>query len=431
LNSWLATVLFLLAAPMVAGLAFYLSSAPVILPLGALAVGVLGVVFFGGIRLAGMVARESRLALILLFAPGLFITMVAAAVIVLAQAALLLLATYWVWKALNLMLLVIPFLLSIAAAGGAIVAVVRCVLLFPRASRSETVGVALDRQSAPELWKHVENLAGHMDTRAPSNIVFGLEPSFWVMQSPVACGAVRLRGRTLFCSLPLMALLSVQEFDALVCHELAHFKGLDTLFSRFVRPVFVGAGVSLASIRGTTGGWRAATLLPAFILLEHFLESFQAAEARVSRRRETTADAESARFAGVDAASGALVKTHVFESFWNEVEVQLENAVKTGTSFSDFTRRFVDFATVRHSDQLVKAALDRTKTHPLDSHPPLSARLTSLRVDVEKIRLENLETDRSASAMVLVAGFGRIEAELCKIHYRRAAERLGVFLKPD
>ena len=58
----------------------------------------------------------------------------------------------------------------------------------------------------------------------------------------------KLKGRTMFLSLSLCRILSLDEMKAVLGHELAHYKGLDTRFSRRFYPIYRGATQGLVSV---------------------------------------------------------------------------------------------------------------------------------------------------------------------------------------
>ena len=121
----------------------------------------------------------------------------------------------------------------------------------------------------------------------PDHIVVGLDPTFFVTEARVRCVSGVLKGRTLFVSLPLSRLLTLEEFGAVVAHELAHFTGKDTAFSKKFFPVYRGASESVAALvtQSGNGDTGAITVIPAVAVLSFFLHSFSVAENTVSRER--------------------------------------------------------------------------------------------------------------------------------------------------
>ena len=95
-------------------------------------------------------------------------------------------------------------------------------------------------------------------------MVVGLDPNFFVTEARVRCLNGTLSGRTLYCSLPLARILSRAEFDAVIGHELGHFRGQDTQFSQRFYPIYRGTADSLRALGNIgVGGAGLLPLLPA------------------------------------------------------------------------------------------------------------------------------------------------------------------------
>jgi hypothetical protein len=59
----------------------------------------------------------------------------------------------------------------------------------------------------------------------PETVVIGVDPTFFVTEAEVVTLSGRLWGRTLYCSMPLARILTVDELTAIIGHELGHFRG--------------------------------------------------------------------------------------------------------------------------------------------------------------------------------------------------------------
>jgi Zn-dependent protease with chaperone function len=90
------------------------------------------------------------------------------------------------------------------------------------------VGLSIQEQQAPLLWERVRDVALDLNALPPEHIVVGLDPNFFVTESEVRCLDGTCNGRTLYCSLPLSRILTINEFIGIIGHELGHFKGEDT-----------------------------------------------------------------------------------------------------------------------------------------------------------------------------------------------------------
>ena len=130
--------------------------------------------------------------------------------------------------------------LVIAVGLGAAVCVIlllRAVIVMLRKSPTIVAGRTVSEQRGPYLWKHIRDLASKIDALPPQNIIVGLDNSFFVIEAAVKCFNGLIKGRTLYLSLPLCRILSEVELRAIVGHELGHFKGDDTRYSRRFAPI--------------------------------------------------------------------------------------------------------------------------------------------------------------------------------------------------
>ncbi len=199
---------------------------------GAIFAACFGILMVAIIKLAGTVARKRRTLLLLLFAPGLHLTMLATSALALLYAALGIAALYYGESAL---IGRIHIGIMLAFGIGAIVAVgslIRAQFITVRRASTTIIGKKLERQQHIRLWSFIETLADRMGAERPQSIVAGLEPNFYVTEADVICVDGKLRGRTMYISLPLCRILNADEFTAVLGHELGHYKGLDTKFSK-------------------------------------------------------------------------------------------------------------------------------------------------------------------------------------------------------
>jgi Zn-dependent protease with chaperone function len=226
-------------------------------------------------------------------------------------------------------------------------------------------------EEAPELWQAVRDAAARLHTAPPDRILVGMQLNFYVTELAVRHGSGRVEGRTLFLSHPLLTQLSSEEVLAIIGHELGHFIGEDTRLTREFYPLRLKAHATMLTL--ARSGWVGWTSVHALSL---FTWCFGATEQAMSRARELLADRVAADLTSPDVAGRALVKFHVISEAY-----QLGMA---GEGFTDNPFTTPLGGIIR--DQLVPNAafwkrLFETKTpHPLDSHPPLRARLDALGV---------------------------------------------------
>jgi Zn-dependent protease with chaperone function len=356
------------------------------------------------IFVAGVAARRSRQVLLRIFKPGLYITACVLIVLVVVHAAIAIAVVYYGESGLfNVVHPAILFGIGVGALSGAL-AIAKHTFGVVQSATAEVVGHAIGRTDAPELWARVEDTARRLGSLAPENIVLGLDPSFFVTETDVKCLDVSLKGRTLYCSAPLLRILTVDEFLSVVGHELAHFKGLDTKFSQHFFPIYRGTVNSLVALQQAGGGsaTRLLALLPAFALFQYFLECFAVAERRFSRERELAADSAGAGLTSTTAMGSALVKVHAFSGLWPEVQLSAIALLRRKQSLVNVSRTYANLAASRATPPILVDLAEQRMSHPTDSHPPLPERLAALGESVESVSASALLVDVELPAIALV-----------------------------
>jgi Zn-dependent protease with chaperone function len=380
---------------------------------GSLIAIVLGPALALFITLASWLGGRSRVLLLALFMPGLYLTLGGLAVLMALQGGVILGTLY-------LLLLTgagIPPLVIIPVGlftFFGVLALLNAMLNSIQRARIGVFGLPLQEQEAPGLWQHVRELAERMRAGAPRQIVAGIDPGFWVTEAEVHSLAGKHTGRTLYLSLPMTRLLAKDELSAILAHELAHFRGFDTRFSQLFYPVYRGAGQSLAWIDHQTDEsmWSWLTLLPAQVVLEYFYWCFAAAEGRVSRSRELAADRASAEATSPRNAAAALVKAHAFDGFWGPVRGRMRGAFTRGERLANVSTLYVEVVRAGAVPSILEGLADQRLTHPTDSHPPLHARLTALGISLEEVGGAALAVTPVTPAVAWIDGAEAIEQRL-------------------
>ena len=239
-------------------------------------------------------------------------------------------------------------------------------------SRFEQQGELIGDDVAPGLWQHVREVAARLGTAPPDQIIAGIDASFFVTEHDVILDGSVQKGRTLFVSLPLLKVLSVEEADAVLAHEMAHFSGDDTLWSRRISPFVQRMGLYLQALYG------AGLTRPVFHFMFFFWKIYNYSLGKMSRSREFRADSIGAAESSPGALARALVKISAYCEYRGKteqaiiekrgLEKDLHLADRLDTGFPGYLSGFAG-----NKD----AALAETP-HPFDTHPPLSSRMEAL-----------------------------------------------------
>jgi Zn-dependent protease with chaperone function len=383
--------------------------------LGAVIAAVLGIFLLVAIKMAGQLSKRSRNLLVLFFAPGLHLTMLILSVLMVLHATLGMAAIYYGESALiGRVHYGVMLGLGIGALWG-VIAVIRAQFSTVKKATTVVLGKKLLREKQPKLWQFVEELSKKMGAQPPEAIVTGLEPNFYVTEANVVCLDGKFKGRTMFISLPLCRILSLSEMKAVLGHELAHYKGLDTRFSQRFYPIYRGATQGLANIASgfsEKGGAGQVVLLPAFATLSYFLDSFSQSEKAISRERELTADKEAANIDGPRNLATALVKLHALSDVWPSIRQEMQRALAEGKQFTNVSLIFADVARGMAEDDVIRGVSEEGPVHPTDTHPPLSQRLKNLGLTLGDVDHAASDLVPANPAVTVIANLEELEQEL-------------------
>jgi Zn-dependent protease with chaperone function len=273
----------------------------------------------------------------------------------------------------------------------------------------DLLGVEAQAPDHSKILAFVEDVARKIDARPPQHVVLGMDLNFFATNAPVnPNGKGRLRGETLYLSLPCLRLLSEGELRAVIGHELGHFSGKDTRFSMAFAPLFFGLGSAVQAVqRPLFGripnllGWGAAARLFYVLVL------FRHNQGAVSREREFAADQKGAEASSPTDLAASLIKMYIFSEIWTVQGEINRRRLRRGRFTRNLSWTFAE--RVRYDAQhmrlpeLVKDSLNYATAHPTDQHPPTSDRIRELNVMLasvagEEAIAQRLVPERAAAA---------------------------------
>ncbi len=388
----------------------------------AVATAAAGLLLFGLIGAAGYLSRFNRKVLLHVFRPGLYITILATLTFVVLHAGLTMAAIYlFSTRVIIPWLIFFSFLIGFAALIGCF-AIVRGTFSIFRRPVLRVYGKKLPPAEQPELYGIVRKLAGKIGVAPPDHIVAGFDLNFFVTEGTVECNDRRLWGRTLYLSLPYCRILAREEMLAILGHELGHFKGLDTQFTRKFSPIYRVATECLLRLEEKMAGTRAIALFPAYYLLAYFLESFELANNKLKRDRELEADRVGADLVGVGSAGTALIKVHAFvDDFWDSFLYWVRDAVVANDTLLNGSARFAAEAAKRWHSAFYGLE-ERHTPHPMNSHPTLKVRLEKLGLNASALVEKKAVMLPENPAIELIADYARIEEELTAVKWKSMAK---------
>jgi Zn-dependent protease with chaperone function len=316
--------------------------ARVLKPAGIASLGLSLLLFVLILPLRRVAQRNRRI--LALFRPALRLLLLALVVIVLLNGGLIaggayLVESVYAGSVHPYIMFAIAVVVILAAAG-----VLRAALTMGRVQPIKVQGLGLERERDPELFELVDEIAARVGATSPDQIVAGLDATFFVTEGPVKAFDDTYRGRTLFLSVPFIRILARSELMAIIGHELGHFRGDDTVFSRRFYPVYRGSIQSLGVLQASARGWTGIPLLPPLLILELFFRSFVETERDLSRQREFAADLVGAEAASTADVGVALIKLEAYHTAWGDAYVETTRAIRDHRTAGNISTRFAQLA---------------------------------------------------------------------------------------
>ncbi len=244
--------------------------------------------------------------------------------------------------------------------------------LIPRLDRFVAPGPKLEPSQHPRLFQEITSIARAVQQELPAEVYLVPEVNAWVMQrgGVLGVGSRRVMGL----GLPLLQLLTIAQFRAVLAHEFGHYHGGDTKLGPWIyktRTAIMRAVSSLAE--------QSSLVQKPFLWYGNL---FMRLTHAISRQQEFTADALAANKIGATPLADGLRLVHgaggAFDVYWhNEVAPVLSAGYRA--PLANGFAHFVEAPTIA---PLIKKALEEEmqegQTDPYDTHPPLRERLAAV-----------------------------------------------------
>lgn len=255
----------------------------------------------------------------------------------------------------------------------------------------------LNPDAHPLIFAYIQQLCKALHTPAPSKISVVTGPT-------AAAGLKGFFGRAshpklqLVLGLSLIAGMNLQEFSAVLAHELGHFARhrssrvlgiINRVNTWFVRAVYEQDRFDYWLSRHSRGPWpvlRLPLLLAQLVmtlgrkLLWGFMMLGHLASSMVSRLNEFGSDQYAARISGSAVSAQALQRTVVLSLAQQAVSADIQDAWRENRLPDDLPQVIVAKARYLREDErqrMMKTVLS-TKTGWLDTHPSLADRIAAL-----------------------------------------------------
>lgn len=382
----------------------------------SVASAITGLAWLAAIGFLGSYTQNDRKLLLHVFRPGLYFTAAFLAALVIAHGFVIAASLHFLSGTIfGMSFSWLTGGVMVGAAAGLWI-IIKAFLSVLRTEPEFVLGRPISAGEAPEMWSLVRTLSNDVGVDLPDRIIAGLEPTFYVTDSPLRTDSGKLTGRSLYLSLPLMRILSRNELASVIGHELGHYKGEDLEYSQRFFPIYRRASDAIAGLdAGLNYDFRAVAMLPALAILSEFIEAFATAERKCSRERELHADRVGAGVTDRTSAAVALVKVHAFVGCWFAVDQEIPKVLSEGKAFVNLSEMFAHVVKDNASPASFDALGECQLQHPTDTHPPLTSRLENLGIALDEVRVAALDVAPETPSSATIQGVEALERELTNL----------------
>lgn len=262
--------------------------------------------------------------------------------------------------------------------------------IVPRPDRFQAPGPRITATDQPRLFHEIADIANATAQPMPDEVYLVPEVNAWVAQRGGLVGIGSRRVMAL--GVPLMGLLTVSQFRAVLAHEFGHYHGGDTRLGPWVYKTRMAIWRTLHQLD------RAQSSL--IILFNWYGKMFLRVTLAISRAQEYAADRLAAQLEGATALIEGLKQLHKGGVAWDSyLQSEVVPVVSAGyrPPLSAGFNHFLAVPTIRGSvEENLAKELSEGKADKHDSHPALPERIAAIR-DLARHRIED---DRPATALL-------------------------------
>jgi heat shock protein HtpX len=255
--------------------------------------------------------------------------------------------------------------------------------LVPRPDKFTAPGPQLDRAQHPRLFAELDGIAASLNEPLPSEVYLIGDVNAWVADrgGVLGFGSRRVMGL----GLPLMSILTVSQFRAVLAHEFAHYYGGDTSLGPRVyktKMAMIRTFQAVGSLSKLARFWVLVLMyMVVSTILKWYFIVFLRAINLVSRRQEFRADELACLVAGPQPLIDGLRTIHgaapAWQAYFNSEVVPV---LRGGgmPALGDGFSRFLEAPTVsQRVEEIIQKEIREGKGSPYDTHPPLRERIAA------------------------------------------------------
>ncbi|HEV3096771.1 MAG TPA: M48 family metallopeptidase [Candidatus Dormibacteraeota bacterium] len=234
-------------------------------------------------------------------------------------------------------------------------------------------GEPASQRTHPRLFAELSAIARAVGEPLPEEVYLVQDVNAGVRQRG---GIMGVGGRrVMLLGVPLMRILRVSEFRAVVAHEFGHYRGGHTQLAPWIYKTREAIGRTLTHLSG-----HSAMLMWPFLQYGHL---FLSITQDISRQQEFEADLLAARVAGARAfiagLRGVYGASFAYAHFCRQNTAVYADALTPRPAPDE---NFMRFLHLPHTGDAIRKAMEDELAHPrldpYDSHPPLATRIAAL-----------------------------------------------------
>ncbi|GGJ23879.1 hypothetical protein GCM10008938_07570 [Deinococcus roseus] len=261
--------------------------------------------------------------------------------------------------------------------------------ILPRFERFQAPGLKLNLDQHPPLKKVLQDLSQKTGQNMPDEVYLIFENNAWVQENIGFFGLFRKRRMAI--GLPLMHMLSEQEFRAVLAHEYGHYHGGDTRLGAFIYQTRAALFRTVQNMSDNFIGKIFIAYGNMYLKLTH----------GISRQQEYQADRFAAQHTSPSTMTAALQKVgHLggsFDHYWSsEVVPVLNSGYKP-----PIMHGYYAYLDVEKIQQLWKNHYEESneQEHALQTHPSMQKRIEAL----SKLKIQGQHQQGQSAISLLTA----------------------------
>jgi Zn-dependent protease with chaperone function len=284
---------------------------------------------------------------------------------------------------------------------GIVIAATMVWSLLPRPDKFKPHGLLLERERQPRLFAELETIAASLGEPMPREVYLMGDVNAWVTDRGgfMGIGSRRIMG----IGLPLLSIVDISQFRAILAHEFAHYYGGDTRLGPLVYRTQTAIARIFQNIGSLSGLARIAILGVMYVVVSTILKwyflLFLRAINLVSRKKEYRADELACLVAGRQPLIDGLRAIHggapAWPVYWNsELLPVIRDGVVPGIA-EGFTR-FISIPGIQSQiESHLSKEIAEAQSNPYDTHPSLRNRIAAVQQLPERTLQKNSLPARS------------------------------------